>query len=85
MQEKKIYLLHATFLFEQCFHRRGRKLEAVQLCILSMRSTSIINIFLFSVSDFNHQLSKIHEQFAEDSAQLVETFRKKTSDILNEG
>ena len=50
-----------------------------------MRSTSIINIFLFSVSDFNHQLSKIHEQFAEDSAQLVETFRKKTSDILNEG
>jgi len=37
------------------------------------------------VSDFNHQLSKIHEQFAEDTAQLVETFRKRTSDTLNQG
>jgi len=37
------------------------------------------------VSDFNHKLSKIHEQFAEDTAQLVEVFRKRTSDILNEG
>jgi len=37
------------------------------------------------VSDFNHQLSKIHEQFAEDTAQLVETFRKRTSDVLNQG
>jgi len=36
-------------------------------------------------SDFNHQLSKIHEQFAEETAQLVEGFRKRTSDILNEG
>jgi len=37
------------------------------------------------VSDFNHQLSKIHEQFAEDTAQLVEGFRKRTSDVLNDG
>ena len=37
------------------------------------------------MSDFNHQLSKIHEQFAEDSALLVEEFRKRTSDILNDG
>lgn len=37
------------------------------------------------ISDFNHQLSKIHEQHAEDLAQLVETFRKKTSDVQNEG
>jgi len=37
------------------------------------------------VSDFNHQLSKIHEQFAEDTAQLVESFRKRTTDVLNEG
>jgi len=37
------------------------------------------------ISDFNHQLSKIHEQHAEDLAQLVEAFRKKTSDVQNEG
>jgi len=37
------------------------------------------------VSDFNHQLAKIHEQYAEDTAQLVEAFRKRTSDVLNEG
>jgi len=37
------------------------------------------------VSDFNHQLSRIHEQHAEDMAQLVEAFRKKTADIQNEG
>jgi len=37
------------------------------------------------VSEFNHQLAKIHEQFAEDTAQLVEVFRKRTSDVLNEG
>jgi hypothetical protein len=37
------------------------------------------------VSDFNHKLSMIHEQFAEDTAQLVEAFRKRTSDILHEG
>ena len=37
------------------------------------------------VSDFNHQLAKIHEQYAEDTAQLVENFRKRTSDVLNEG
>jgi len=37
------------------------------------------------VSDFNHQLSKIHEQHAEDLAQLVKNFRKKTTDIQNDG
>lgn len=37
------------------------------------------------VSDFNHELSRIHEQHAEDMAQLVEGFRKKTADIQNEG
>lgn len=37
------------------------------------------------VSDFNHKLSMVHEQFAEDTAQLVEAFRKRTSDILSEG
>jgi len=33
------------------------------------------------VSDFNYELSKIHEQHATDMAHLVETFRKKTNDI----
>ena len=40
---------------------------------------------IFAVSDFNHQLARIHEQHAEDMAQLVEAFRKKTADIQNEG
>jgi len=33
------------------------------------------------VSDFNYQLSKLHEQHATDMAHLVETFRKKTNDV----
>jgi len=41
----------------------------------------IINL----VSDFNHHLSKIHEQHADDMARLVKTFRKKTTDIQNDG
>eukprot|EP00092_Neocalanus_flemingeri_P009208 GFUD01009909.1.p1 GENE.GFUD01009909.1~~GFUD01009909.1.p1 ORF type:complete len:726 (-),score=191.16 GFUD01009909.1:343-2520(-) len=37
------------------------------------------------VSDFNYQLSKLHEQHATDMAHLVETFRKKTNDIQSNG
>ena len=44
-----------------------------------------LTVLPFAVSDFNHQLSRIHEQHAEDMAQLVEAFRKKTADIQNEG
>lgn len=33
------------------------------------------------VSDFNYQLSKLHEQHATDMALLVENFRRKTNDI----
>ena len=39
----------------------------------------------FSVSDFNYQLSKIHEQHATDMAHLVETFRKKTNEVQSAG
>ena len=38
-----------------------------------------------SVSDFNYQLSKIHEQHATDMAHLVETFRKKTNEVQSAG
>ena len=45
-----------------------------------------INFFLFTiVSDFNYQLSKIHEQHATDMAHLVEAFRKKTNDVMSSG
>jgi len=37
------------------------------------------------VSDFNYQLSKLHEQHATDMAHLVETFRKKTNDVQSKG
>ena len=37
------------------------------------------------VSDFNYQLSKIHEQHATDMAHLVEAFRKKTNDVMSSG
>jgi len=37
------------------------------------------------VSDFNYQLSKLHEQHATDMAHLVETFRKKTNDVQSNG
>ena len=40
---------------------------------------------LLSVSDFNYQLSKIHEQHATDMAHLVETFRKKTNEVQSSG
>jgi len=33
------------------------------------------------VSDFNYQLSKLHEQHATDMALLVENFRRKTNDV----
>jgi len=33
------------------------------------------------MSDFNHQLSKLHEQHATDMALLVENFRRKTNDV----
>merc|ERR1719393_1232822 len=37
------------------------------------------------ISDFNYQLSKIHEQHATDMAHLVETFRKKTNEVQSAG
>jgi len=37
------------------------------------------------ISDFNYQLSKIHEQHATDMAHLVETFRKKTNEVQSSG
>ena len=40
---------------------------------------------MFLVSDFNYQLSKIHEQHATDMAHLVETFRKKTNEVQSAG
>ena len=42
------------------------------------------NIILFSVSDFTHSLSKLHEQQAEDLHTLVEEFRHKNADLRNE-
>ena len=36
---------------------------------------------IFPVSDFNYQLSKLHEQHATDMALLVENFRRKTNDV----
>jgi len=37
------------------------------------------------ISDFNYQLSKLHEQHATDMAHLVETFRKKTNEVQSAG
>ncbi|XP_069188579.1 uncharacterized protein Stacl isoform X5 [Procambarus clarkii] len=37
-----------------------------------------------TVSDFTAQLSRIHEQHAEEIQRLVETFRKKNSELRNE-
>lgn len=37
------------------------------------------------ISDFNYQLSKIHEQHATDMAHLVEAFRKKTNEVMSSG
>lgn len=37
------------------------------------------------ISDFNYQLSKIHEQHATDMAHLVESFRKKTTEVQSAG
>ncbi|KAK8392919.1 hypothetical protein O3P69_013145 [Scylla paramamosain] len=41
-------------------------------------------LFLGSVSDFTAQLSRIHEQHADEIQRLVETFRKKNSELRNE-
>ena len=43
----------------------------------------MIEIF-FSVSDFTHELSKVHEQHADDLQNLVEAFRRKNAELRNE-
>ena len=67
---------------------RNHQNSTFKLIKLSMKHHFPRHCFIFchlSVSDFNYQLSKIHEQHATDMAHLVETFRKKTNEVQSAG
>ena len=67
---------------------RNHQNSTFKLIKLSMKHNFPRHCFIFchlSVSDFNYQLSKIHEQHATDMAHLVETFRKKTNEVQSAG
>ncbi|XP_076037098.1 uncharacterized protein LOC143022658 [Oratosquilla oratoria] len=53
--------------------------EKLQVC-----STLVIAYLVLEMSDFTAQLSQIHERHAEDLQHLVETYRKRNSELRNE-
>ena len=54
-------------------------------CVCSVvRGLTTTNISVFSVSDFSQQLSQLNEQHAEQLQRLVETYRKRNSELRNE-
>ena len=73
---KKVYFIRSTPV--NCLCNTKNRTSTLH------RGKLVSIFFSFSVSDFSHALSKIHEQYADDLQSLVEDFRRKNVELRNE-